>query len=184
MKVPLNWLKDYTDVTMTTAELAEKLTLAGFEVGEIQAIGSGWDNVIVARITAINAHPNADRLRLATVDIGGAEETVVCGAPNLTVGDKIAFAQIGARLTNPYNGEVEELKPAKIRGVVSKGMICSEKELGISDSHEGILVLSENAPAFPLSESPVRPPPWAVRRCTSRKSNMKRPATPSRGRSP
>ena len=70
---------------------------------------------------------------------------MVCGAPNLNTGDMIAFARVGAHLINPYNGEVEELKPAKIRGVVSRGMICSEKELGISYSHEGILVLAENA---------------------------------------
>ncbi len=145
MKVPLRWLKDYVDMTLPVAELAERLTLAGHEVAGIETTGEGWDNVIVGQITAINPHPNADRLRLATVDLGTGEETVVCGAPNLNTGDKIAFARVGARLTNPYNGQVEELKPAKIRGVVSAGMICSEKELGISDSHEGILVLATGA---------------------------------------
>jgi phenylalanyl-tRNA synthetase beta chain len=145
MKVPLNWLKDYVDVPLPPAELAERLTMAGFEVGEIITTGGNWDNIIVGQITAVSPHPNADRLRLATVDLGTESETVVCGAPNLNVGDKIAFARAGARLINPYNGEVEVLKPAKIRGVVSRGMICSEKELGISDSHEGILVLGEAA---------------------------------------
>jgi len=146
MKAPLNWLKDYVDITLTPAELAERLTLAGFEVGEIQAIGGSWDNIVVGQIVAVNPHPNADRLRLATVDLGTGQETVVCGAPNLNTGDRIAFARVGARLINPYNGQTEELKPAKIRGVVSSGMICSEKELGISDSHEGIMVLSAEAP--------------------------------------
>ena len=127
-------------------ELAKRLTLAGFEVSEIITTGGNWDNIIVGEITAINPHPNADRLRLATVNLGTEQETVVCGAPNLNIGDKIAFARVGARLTNPDNGKVEELKPAKIRGVVSNGMICSEKELGISDSHEGILVLPKGAP--------------------------------------
>jgi phenylalanyl-tRNA synthetase beta chain len=145
MKVPLNWLKDYTDVTLPPAELAEKLTLAGFEVAEIISTGGGWENIVIGQITAINPHPNADRLRLATVDLGGEKETVVCGAPNLNVGDKIAFARTGARLVNPHSGQVEELKPAKIRGVVSKGMICSEKELGISESHEGIMLLGAEA---------------------------------------
>jgi phenylalanyl-tRNA synthetase beta chain len=145
MKVPLNWLKDYVDVTLPPAELAGKLTMAGFEVAEIISTGGSWDKVVVGQITAINPHPNADRLRLATVKLGTGEETVVCGAPNLNVGDKIAFAGIGARLINPYNGEVEELKKAKIRGVASSGMICSEKELGISDNHEGIMVLAANA---------------------------------------
>ncbi len=153
MKVPLNWLKDYVDVTLPVKELAQKLTLAGFEVAEIIATGGSWDNIIVGRITAVSPHPNADRLRLATVDTGAGQETVVCGAPNLNIGDKIAFARAGARLVNPYNGQVEELKPAKIRGVASKGMICSEKELGISANHEGILVLSPEAPiGRPLAE--------------------------------
>ncbi|OGO29881.1 MAG: phenylalanine--tRNA ligase subunit beta [Chloroflexi bacterium RBG_16_56_11] len=141
MKVPLSWLKDYVDVTLPAAELARRITLAGFEVAEIITTGGSWENIIVGRITAVNPHPNADRLRLATVDLGQRQETVVCGAPNLNVGDKIAFAHSGAQLVNPYNGQMEELKPAKIRGVVSRGMICSEKELGISESHEGILVL-------------------------------------------
>jgi phenylalanyl-tRNA synthetase beta chain len=145
MKVPINWLKDYVDVTLPPTELAEKLTMASFETEEVDTIGEGWDNIIVGQITAVEAHPNADRLRLATVDLGTEQETVVCGAPNLNTGDKIAFARVGAHLINPYNSKVEELKVAKIRGVASRGMICSEKELGISDSHEGILVLAESA---------------------------------------
>jgi phenylalanyl-tRNA synthetase beta chain len=153
MKVPLNWLQDYVDVTLPPEELARKLTLGGFEAEKVETIGGGWDNIIVGQITAVNDHPNADRLRLATVNLGDGEETVVCGAPNLNTGDKIAFAQVGARLMNPYNGEVEELKTAKIRGVTSSGMICSEKELGISDSHEGILVLAETATVgIPLAD--------------------------------
>jgi phenylalanyl-tRNA synthetase beta chain len=153
MKVPLNWLKDYVGVTLPAGELAQKLTMAGFEVAEIITTGGSWDNVVVGQITAVETHPNADRLRLATVDLGKESETVVCGAPNLNVGDKIAFARSGARLINPYNGKVEELKPAKIRGVVSRGMICSEKELGISENHEGILVLGAEAKVgTPLAE--------------------------------
>ncbi|MBN1177388.1 MAG: phenylalanine--tRNA ligase subunit beta [Dehalococcoidales bacterium] len=153
MRVPLDWLKDYVDVTLPPAELADRLTMAGFEVSEIITTGGSWDNVVVGQIKAVDPHPNADRLRLATVELGGREETVVCGAPNLNIGDKIAFASVGARLINPYNGEVEELKPAKIRGVVSSGMICSEKELGISDNHEGIMVLAPEATTgMPLSE--------------------------------
>ncbi len=153
MKVPISWLKDYVDVVLPPAELAQKLTLAGFEVAAIISTGGNLDNVIVGQIAAINPHPNADRLRLATVDLGGEQETVVCGAPNLNIGDKIAFARLGARLTDYHTGKIEELKPAKIRGVESKGMIASEKELGISENHEGILVLSPNAVVGrPLSE--------------------------------
>jgi phenylalanyl-tRNA synthetase beta chain len=153
MKVPIKWLQDYTDVTLTPVELANKLTSAGLEVVDIINTGGNWANVMVGQITAIDPHPNADRLRLATVNLGAEKETVVCGAPNLNIGDKIAFARVGAQLTNPYNGQVEKLKPAKIRGVLSSGMICSEQELGISDNHEGILVLPPEAPmGTPLAD--------------------------------
>ena len=153
MKVPLNWLKEYVDVTLPPAELAEKLTLAGFEVVEIQVIGSNWDNVLIGEITAVDPHPNADRLHLATVNLGAEQETVVCGAPNLNVGDKIAFARVGAVLTDPDSGQPAKLKPAKIRGVESKGMICAEKELGISDDYTSIMVLPQEAPpGTPLAD--------------------------------
>ena len=121
MKVPLKWLKDYVKITLPVPELAKKLTLAGLEVSEIITTGGSWDNIIIGEITAINPHPNADRLKLATVNLGKEQETVVCGAPNLNTGDRIAFARMGARLINPETGKPEELKPAKIRGVVSKG---------------------------------------------------------------
>ncbi len=98
MKVPLNWLKEYIDVTLPPAELADRLTMAGIEAKGMQVIGGRWANVVVGRITAINPHPNADRLHLPTVDVGTEQLTVVCGAPNLTVGDKIAFAFVGAVL--------------------------------------------------------------------------------------
>lgn len=146
MKVSLKWLRDYVDITTPVTELAEKLTTAGLEVGEVQVIGGGWKNVTIAKIVGVNPHPNADRLRLATVDLGGRQSTVVCGAPNLNVGDKVVFAQVGAQLVDGQSGELVQLKPAKIRGVLSEGMICSEKELGISDRHEGIMVLFSDAP--------------------------------------
>jgi phenylalanyl-tRNA synthetase beta chain len=82
MKVPINWLKDYVDVTLPPSELAEKLTLASFEAEEVTATGEGWNNIIVGQLIAVNPHPNADRLRLATVDLGTEQEIVVCGAPN------------------------------------------------------------------------------------------------------
>ncbi|MFC1961450.1 phenylalanine--tRNA ligase subunit beta [Chloroflexota bacterium] len=144
MKVPLKWLKEYADPQMATDDLARRLTLAGFET-LATATGGNWENVVIGRITAVNPHPNADRLRLATVTQGTEEETVVCGAPNLNVGDNIAFARIGAELIDPYKNKRAVLKPATIRGVASRGMICSEKELGISDSHEGIMVLPADA---------------------------------------
>ena len=146
MKAPLSWLREYVDITLPPADLARRLTLAGFEVGEVYTIGGDWDNIVVGQIVAINPHPNADRLRVTTIDLGTEQQTVVCGAPNLNIGDKIAFARLGARLIDPHSGQPMSLKTAKIRGVASSGMVCSEKELGISDSHEGILVLSPEAP--------------------------------------
>ncbi|NQT74257.1 MAG: phenylalanine--tRNA ligase subunit beta [Chloroflexi bacterium] len=146
MEVSLNWLKDYVDITISPEELAEKLTMVGLEASDVQVVGADWDNVFVAKVANIEKHPDADRLCLATVDLGNEQHTVVCGAPNIVVGQRIVFAKVGAKLFNPYAGKMEQLKPAKIRGVRSEGMVCSEKELGISDNHEGILVLSETAP--------------------------------------
>jgi len=153
MKIPLKWLKEYLDITLSPAEVANKLTMAGMEVKGMQVIGSDWENIIVGQIITINPHPNADRLTLPTVDLGTEQQTVVCGAPNLRVGDKVAFAPVGAQLIDGHAGQAFRLKSAKIRGVVSSGMVCSEKELGISDSHEGIMVLPAEAPVgTPLAD--------------------------------
>ena len=153
MKVPLKWLKEYVDITLSSCDLADKLTMAGSEVKGVQVVGEGWDNIVVGQIVAVNPHPNADRLTLPTVDLGIEQQTVVCGAPNLKVGDKIAFAHVGAQLVDGHTGQMAALKSAKIRGVVSSGMVCSEKELGISDSHEGIMVLPPEAPVgTPLAD--------------------------------
>ena len=141
MKAPLSWLKEYVDVNMPVAELAEKLTIAGIEVTDIKEVGQAWQNIVVGEILEIKPHPNADKLRLATVDIGDEQSTVICGAPNLNKGDKIAFAKTGAELIDGHNGNKTTLNKATIRGVESSGMICSEKELGISEEHKGILVL-------------------------------------------
>ena len=152
MKVSLKWLRDYVDIKLAPEELAEKLTMSGLEVKGIQTIGGTWDNVVIGEVIAVNPHPDADRLKLATVDLGTEQVTTVCGAPNIELGQRVTFAHIGARLIDPHTEETVLLKPAKIRGVVSEGMVCSEKELGISDSHEGILVLSPEAPiGAPLS---------------------------------
>jgi len=146
MRVSLKWLGDYVDIKLTHRELAEKLTMAGLEVKAIQTVGGTWDNVVVGEVVAVERHPNADRLKLATVDIGTGQVTVVCGAPNIKPRQKVPFARLGAKLIDGHSGELFSLKPAKIRGIVSEGMVCSEKELGISDSHEGIMVLPGDAP--------------------------------------
>jgi phenylalanyl-tRNA synthetase beta chain len=146
MKVSIKWLSDYVDISVPLNKVTERLTLAGLEVGSIEVVGESWEHVFVAEVVEVSAHPNADRLRLVTVDLGKQKTTVVCGAPNVAIGQKIAFAKVGARLVDGHSGKVAELKPAKIRGVVSEGMVCSERELGISDSHEGIMVLPADAP--------------------------------------
>lgn len=146
MKASLKWLRDYVDIKLAPKELAERLTMAGLEVKAIQTMGDTWDKVVIGEVVAVNPHPNADRLTLATVDLGTEQITVVCGAPNIGVGQRVPFANVGARLINGYTGEAMSLKPAKIRGVVSAGMVCSEKELGISENHEDILVLPPDAP--------------------------------------
>ena len=169
MKVSLKWLKEYVAVTLPPAELARKLTMAGIEVKEWQVIGGSWENIVVGQIAAINPHPNAERLYLPTIDLGTEQSIVVCGASNLKVGDKVAFAHVGAQLIDGHTGQVFRLKAAKIRGVISSGMVCSEKELGISDSHEVIMILPAEAPVgtplvdymgdviFDLEVTPNRP---------------------------
>jgi phenylalanyl-tRNA synthetase beta chain len=146
MKVSLNWLKDYVNISLPAKELADKLTMSGNEVGRIDVIGGTWEHVFVGQVTALDKHPNADRLKLATIDLGTEHMTVVTGAPNLEVGQKVPFAKVGARLIDGHTSQVAELKPAKIRGVKSEGMACSEKELGISDNHQGIMILPADAP--------------------------------------
>ena len=185
MKVPLSWLKDYVDITLPVDELAEKLTLAGLEVEDIEYIGVlppaseqrrkgmqpgevvigegriAWepDKLFVGQILETQRHPNADRLLLATVEYGtGQPMTIITGAPNLQPGDrgqKVAFAVIGATLIDPYaeGFKTMKLKAGKIRGIESEGMACSEKELGISDEHEGIILLPDDAPVgMPLTD--------------------------------
>ncbi len=161
MKIPLSWLKDYVDIVQPVEALAERLTLAGLEVESIERIGDFWerDKIFVGQILEVTRHPDAERLTLALVEYGtGAPQRVVTGAPNLypyvdqdlsgNRGPKVAFAVVGARLIDGHSEErkIVKLKPSKIRGIVSEGMVCSEKELGLSDAHEGILLLPDDAP--------------------------------------
>ncbi|MEE9198883.1 MAG: phenylalanine--tRNA ligase subunit beta, partial [Dehalococcoidia bacterium] len=116
-------------------------------------VGDFWEDVYVARVAKVEKHPNADRLVLATAELPDESITVVCGAPNVAEGQKVPFAKVGARLIDAHTGELTVLKAAKIRGVVSAGMICSERELGVSDEHTVIMVLPPDAPlGVPLAE--------------------------------
>ncbi len=153
MKAPISWLREFVDFSISIQELSERLTMAGLEVGAMEVIGGNWSNIEVGKVIDVSPHPNADRLKLVTVELESGRSTVVCGAPNVIKGIKVAFARVGAELVDGHTGEMVRLKPAKIRGIVSEGMVCSEKELGISDSHEGIMVLPEDAMVgTPLSE--------------------------------
>ena len=144
MKVSLNWLKQYVDIALPAVEVAERLTMSGTEVKGLQVIGEHWVGIVAGRITAVDPHPNADRLTLVKIDHGSGEDTVVCGAPNVAVGAVVAYATVGAQLLDSTTRKLTRLKSAKIRGAVSTGMACSERELGISDEHEGILILPED----------------------------------------
>jgi phenylalanyl-tRNA synthetase beta chain len=155
MKVPMRWLADFVETGLTPEELANRLTMAGLEAEKIEEIGADWEKIYVGVVTKVEPHPNADRLSLAEVAAGPHHLTVVTGAPNIAEGQKVALALAGAKLVDGHSddGEVKVLKPVVMRGVKSEGMACSEKELGISDEHEGILVLSPEAPVgVPLKE--------------------------------
>ena len=153
MRVPLGWLNDFVSWDMDLDELTRRLTLGGLEVTAIERIGEEWDatKIFVGQVVSVRQHPNADRLTLVTVDYGRDEPLeVVTGAPNLRPGDagqKVVFATVGARLIDPYADTLKHatLKKTKIRGVVSEGMVCSEKELGISAEHSTIIVLPGDA---------------------------------------
>ncbi len=148
MLIPISWLKRYVSVNMPAQELAHRLTMAGLEIDEVREVGADWgrDKVFVGHVMAVDRHPNADRLTVPTVDLGGETVQVVCGGPNLAAGQKIAFAFAGAMLYSTRTGKTQALKKSKIRGVESAGMVCSEVELGLGDDHEGILVLPDDAP--------------------------------------
>ncbi len=158
MLVSLKWLRDYVDLPagLDVDDLAHRLTMASAEIEGVHRVGDQWDRdlIRVAHTLTVEPHPNADRLRLVTVDFGGAEpQRVVCGAPNVAAGQKIAFAQEGARVRDGHTGKEAVLKRAAIRGVESAGMVLSERELGLSEAHEGIVVLPEDAPVgTPLAD--------------------------------
>lgn len=147
MKLLLSWLREFVDVDLPVPELARRLIDATAEVEGWETIGAEWDpeRIRVAAVVAVDPHPNADRLRLATVETGSGRQQVVCGAPNLAVGQKVAFATEGAELIDGHTGQPARLKLRPIRGVDSAGMVLSEKELGLSESHEGILLLPPSA---------------------------------------
>jgi phenylalanyl-tRNA synthetase beta chain len=147
MRVSLKWLADFVDITIPADELAHRLTMVGIEVGKVEQTGASWNDVYVGQVISQVQHPNADRLLLVTIDYGVRTLTVVTGAHNMQVGDKVPIALIGATLIDGHydDGRTITLKPSKLRGVTSEGMACSSKELGLSSEHEGILILDPDS---------------------------------------
>jgi len=146
MKVLRSWLSDYVDIKLNNEELAEKLSLSGTAVEDI--VYGLDEKVIVVEIVKIEPHPNADRLRLATINTGKDQKVIVCGAPNIEIGQKVPLAQLGAILPGNF-----EIKKANIRGVESEGMLCAADELGLGEDHSGIIVLpSDHIVGKPLRE--------------------------------
>ena len=149
MKISYNWLGQFIKLTENAEKTGELLTDLGLEVEGItryESIKGGLKGVVVGHVLSCDPHPNADRLKVTTVDLGGEEPVqIVCGAPNVAAGQKVIVATCGTTLY-PKPDEAFKIKPAKIRGVESQGMLCAEDELGLGQSHDGILVLPENTP--------------------------------------
>ncbi len=149
MKISVNWLRDYIPFEKKTEEIAHMLTMSGLEVEGIETyeqISGGLKGLVIGEVLSTETHPNADRLKKTTVDIGNGEvKPIVCGAPNVAAGQKVIVATVGAMLF-PLEGNPFEIKKAKIRGEVSEGMICAEDEIGLGTSHEGIMVLDTDLP--------------------------------------
>lgn len=148
MKISINRLKQFIRLTESPREIASMLTASGLEVEGIEkfeSIPGGLEGIVIGEVLTCKPHPNADKLSLTTVDVGTGVLPIVCGAPNVAEGQKVAVALVGATLY-PKNGEAFAIKKAKIRGEVSQGMICAEDELGLGEGHEGILVLDTQLP--------------------------------------
>ena len=148
MKISYNWLKNYVDFNLTPNDLGEVLTGVGLEVEDIipfETIQGGLEGVVIGEVKECAKHPDADKLSVTKVDVGSGEMLqIVCGAPNVAAGQKVVVALVGSILY-PSAGEKLAIKKAKIRGVESFGMICAEDEIGLSESHAGIMVLDASA---------------------------------------
>ncbi len=142
MQFPESWLRAYADPALDSDALADALTMAGLEVDESIPVAPPFSDVVVAKVLSVARHPDADKLTLCRVDVGtGTELGIVCGAPNVSAGIRVPCALVGAQLPGGF-----AIKEAKMRGVVSQGMLCSARELGLSEDHEGLLILPADAP--------------------------------------
>lgn len=142
MKFNENWLREWSNPAIARDELLEQITLAGLEVDDVEPVAGEFSGVVVGRVVECGQHPNADKLRVTKVDVGSGELlNIVCGAPNCREGLVVACAKVGAVLPGDF-----KIKPAKLRGEPSEGMLCSYSELGISDDHDGIIELPQDVP--------------------------------------
>ncbi|HJV85722.1 MAG TPA: phenylalanine--tRNA ligase subunit beta [Noviherbaspirillum sp.] len=147
MQFSENWLRTLVDPKMTSDELSHLLTMSGLEVEEVEPVAPPFSNVVVAKVIEVAKHPNADRLNVCQVDAGtGTLLNIVCGAPNVRPGMKVPCAMAGAKLPPGEDGKPFEIKVGKLRGVESQGMLCSARELKLSDDHGGLLELPDDAP--------------------------------------
>jgi phenylalanyl-tRNA synthetase beta chain len=149
MKISYNWIKDYLNIDLEPAKVAEILTDIGLEIEGMEewvSVKGGLEGVVIGEVLTCKKHPDADKLSVTTVDIGGhLPLQIVCGAPNVAAGQKVPVATIGTVI---FKGDESlEIKKSKIRGELSEGMICAEDELGLGNSHEGIMVLDKNSKA-------------------------------------
>src|SRR5258705_5740808 len=145
MKISCDWLQQYIDLPEQAEEIAKVLTSTGLEVESLElfeTVKGGLKGLVIGEVLTCIKHPNADKLSLTTVDVGGEKPlSIVCGAPNVAVGQKVVVAMPGTTVY-PSTGEPFVIKAAKIRGEQSEGMICSENEIGLGESHSGIIVLN------------------------------------------
>ena len=147
MQFPESWLREFCNPPLTTQELADTLTMAGLEVEELQPVAPPFTKIVVGEIKDAQQHPNADRLRVCQVDVGeGTLLNIVCGAPNARVGIRVPCALVGAELPPGEDGKPFLIKVGKLRGVESQGMLCSARELKLSEDHGGLLELPLDAP--------------------------------------
>jgi phenylalanyl-tRNA synthetase beta chain len=147
MQFPESWLREFCNPSLSTQELADTLTMAGLEVEELKPVAPPFTHIVVGEILEAVQHPNADRLRVCKVNVGQAEPlTIVCGAPNARVGIRIPCALVGAELPPGEDGKPFLIKLGKLRGVESQGMLCSARELGLSEESGGLLELAADAP--------------------------------------
>ncbi len=146
MQVPESWLRQFCNPPLTSVEIADRLTMGGLEVEDMHPAAPPFSGVVVARVLDVAPHPNADRLRVCTVDVGAtAPLQIVCGAPNVVAGMHVPCATIGAELPPASEGAAPfRIAAAKMRGVASQGMLCSARELGLSSDHAGLLELDHS----------------------------------------